>query len=100
MNSQETMNAVRQGLTSIFSMLTILVPSLAVSQSYSLITTGILTAIPALFTLGSIGSSIYAHWNMKKVPDAATAILLPIPQQPTGTTIDLTPLSGVAKVVG
>ena len=102
MNSQETMNAVRQGLTAVFSMLTILVPSLAVSQQYSLITTGIVTAVPALCTLASIAWSIYAHLNMKKVPENAVAVILPpsVPSPPVGATIDLAPLSGLAKVVG
>ena len=69
MNDQEKMNAVRQFLTMFFSMLTIAVPALATSQQYSLLTTSILTAIPSLFTLGSLGWSVYAHWNMVKVPE-------------------------------
>ena len=100
MNSQETMNAVKQFLTMFFSMLTIAVPTLATSQQYSALTTGILTAIPAFFTIGSIAWSIYSHWNMKKVPVASTAILLPTPPAPIGSTVDLAPMTGLAKVVG
>ncbi len=69
MNQQELMNTVRQCLTMVFSMLTILVPSLAASANFSAVTTAILAAIPALCTIGSIGWSVYAHWNMVKVPE-------------------------------
>jgi len=99
-NNDETMNAVKQFLTMFFSMLTIAVPALANSQQYSLLTTGIMTTVPALFTLGSIAWSIYSHWNMKKVPEAATALLLPNPSPPAGTVVDLAPMKGMAKVVG
>jgi hypothetical protein len=108
MNSQETMNMVKQILTMIFSALTVLAPGLATSQQYSLLTTSIITAVPALATAGSIIWSIYTHWNMKKVPDAATAIILPAtvpgapppPPAPVGAVVNLTPMSGLAKVVG
>lgn len=100
MNDQEKMNAARQFLTMFFSMLTVAVPALANSQQYSAVTTGILTALPALATLYSIAWSIYAHWNMKKVPENATAMILPTPPPAAGTTINLAPLTGLAKVVG
>jgi len=42
---------------------------------------------------------IYDHWNQKKVPENSTAILLPGGPKAVGT-IDLAPLSGLAKIVG
>lgn len=58
-------------------------------------------AVPALVSLGSIAWSIYSHWNMKKVPVAATALILPVGEKPAvGETVNLTPMTGTAKVVG
>jgi hypothetical protein len=107
-NNQETMNTLKQMLTMVFSAITVLMPGLATAQQMSTLATAIMTAVPALITAGSVIWSIYAHWGMKKVPDAATAIILPsaIPgvsppaPAPVGSTVNLAPLTGVAKVVG
>ena len=42
----------------------------------------------------------YMHRGQKLVPTAATAILLPSGPEPKNTTLDLTPMTGLAKVVG
>jgi hypothetical protein len=59
-------------------------------------------AIPAVLLLINVAASIYRHWGQKKVPEASIALILP-PQDPkpvVGTTINLGPLKGNAKVVG
>ena len=94
------LNAIKQGLTLVFGMLTVLAPTLATAQQYSELTTAIITAIPALISAGSVIWSVYAHWGMKKVPANATAVILPTGPAPAGSTIDLTPMTGLAKVVG
>jgi hypothetical protein len=99
MTSDATLAAVRQALTAIFSALAILFPTLAVDKNYSLATAAVLAGLPALLALASIAWSIYSHWGMKKVPEDATALLLPTPPPPKGTIVDLTPLAGMAKVV-
>jgi len=101
MNQEEKLNALKQALTLIFGMLTVVAPQLATAEQYSTLTTAILTIVPACVTAYSVIWSIYAHWNMKKVPENATALVLPpgaVP--PVGATINLTPMTGVAKVVG
>jgi hypothetical protein len=51
-----------------------------------------------------VGTALFSLWrnhNMKKVPEKATAIELPNGSTPAvGTTINLAPLTGSAKVVG
>ena len=59
-------------------------------------------AIPSILGVISVVSSVYRHWNQKKVPDAATAVILPatVPVPPVGQSINLTAAKGLAKVVG
>jgi hypothetical protein len=98
MNNDEKMNALRQGLTLVFGMLTVAAPSLATAQQYSALTTTIMTIVPALVTLYSVCSSIYAHWNMKKVPENSTAIATKAPM-PVGSTVPAA-VAAATKVVG
>lgn len=95
MNSQEQLNALKQAMTCVFAVITALMPGLAASQNFSLIETGLLTAAPALLTLGSMGWSIYSHWNMKKVPETSTAIATPT-ALPVGSTVSIN--GAIAKV--
>ena len=95
MNSQEQLNALKQAMTCVFAVLTALMPGVAASQNFSLIETGLLTAAPALLTLGSMAWSIYSHWNMKKVPETSTAISTPA-ALPVGSTVTIN--GSIAKV--
>jgi hypothetical protein len=95
MNDQEKMNALRQGLTLVFGMLTVAMPWLATSQQYSALTTDVMTIVPAGVSLYSVLWSIYAHWNMKKVPEHSTAVALPGGPAPVGSINSV-----VAQVVG
>jgi hypothetical protein len=58
------------------------------------------TSITALATdladLLVLGYGIYIHWNMKKVPEIATAVQIDGKAQPIGSTV----VPGVVKVVG
>jgi hypothetical protein len=105
MNSQATMSFLRQALTLIGGLLAG-AGWISAGQSADLVS-DITIAVPALLSAGSILWSVYSHFNMKKVPVAATALILPpvAPGVPSalpavGTTINLTPMIGVAKVVG
>lgn len=99
MNSQEKMNALRQMLTLVFGVLAGFAPGLATQQQYSEVTSAIITIIPAAISLYSVCWSVWAHWNQIKVPEKATALLLP-DKLPVGTVANLTPMTGMAKVVG
>ncbi len=99
MNNDEKMNALRQALTLFFGLLSGLMPGLASSQQYSALTSAIVTAVPALMSIGSVIWSIYAHWNMKKVPENSTAIATKSPL-PVGSTIPANLPAAVTKVVG
>jgi hypothetical protein len=59
-------------------------------------------AIPAVLLIANLFASFWRHWNMKKVPEKSTALILPAsaPSPPVGSTMDLAPLTGKAKVVG
>ena len=100
MTDQEKMNAAKQFMTMFFSMLTIALPALAQSQQFTALTTAAMGAIPFFFACGSFAWSVYSHRGMKKVPDNATAVILPEGPEPVGKVIDLTPMTGLAKVVG
>jgi len=76
MNSQETMNLVRQLLTFFFSVLA--TKGIVTSDQASALVTNISVIIPAIGVICSIGWSVYAHWNMKKVPEDS----LNIPKTP------------------
>lgn len=61
----------------------------------------LVTSLAPIVIAGAAGLySIVANWNQKKVPETATALELPTPPAPSATTINLAPLTGVAKVVG
>jgi hypothetical protein len=94
MNSDETMNMVRQFLT-LASAFAAGLGWITKDQAASIVTDlGVI--VPAAIGLGSVAWSIYAHWNMKKVPESATAVALPAGPQPVGASV--TP--GLVKVVG
>ena len=98
-NTDEQMNAVKQFLTLFFGMLTGMMPGLATSQQYTALTTAIITAVPALISIGSVAWSIYTHWRMKKVPQNSTAVAIPSGPAMVGSKVNLA--GGVAaKVVG
>ena len=69
MNSQEQLNLLKQMLT-FFGGIGVSAGYLTVGQAGTL-TNDIIVAIPALVSLASIAWSVYAHWNMKKVPEHA-----------------------------
>jgi hypothetical protein len=103
MNTDEKMNALKQALTLVFGMLTVLDPTLATAAQYSTLTTAIVTIVPACISIYSVIWSIYSHWGMKKVPENSTALILPASSPaapPVGGGINLAPLTGIAKVVG
>ena len=62
----------------------------------------------AIVAVGVFAYGYYLHNNMKLVPEKSTAVILPAavpgaappPPAPVGAVINLTPLTGLAKVVG
>jgi hypothetical protein len=98
MNSQESLNALKQLGTFVFAIL-VMRGYLTHDQSTAILG-DLYVIVPALGSLGTIGWSIYAHWNMKKVPEGSTALLLPVQAPPVGQALNLTPLQGAARVVG
>lgn len=99
MSSQELLNLLRQLLTLAGGLLA--GAGILNAAQAETVTNNLVVAIPALVSLGSVAWSVYAHWQMKKVPDKSTALVLPgQPSIPAGTVLDLTPLRGTAKVVG
>lgn len=72
MNGQETMNLVRQLLTFVFSYAT--ARGVVTSDQAQSLVTNAMVIIPALGTIASIGWSVYAHWNMKKVPENSVVV--------------------------
>jgi hypothetical protein len=73
MNSQETMNLVRQLLT--FALAYAAGRGLISADQSSALVSDIVQAIPLIGGAGSILWSVYAHWNMKKVNEKSVAIL-------------------------
>ena len=80
MNNQEVTNLVRQLLTLAGGMLAG-AGVLNANQSYTLVN-DIMVAVPALISLGSVAWSVYAHWNMRKVPENSLVVKpgTPVPQ--------------------
>lgn len=72
MTYQETMNLLRQIATLIGGMMT--ARGLMTADQATGIVTNLSTLVPAAISLGSIGWSVWSHWNMKKVPVTAVAI--------------------------
>ena len=59
------------------------------------------TIAAGVVALGAFAYGVYLHWNQKSVPENSTALQLPAgAAPPVGAKIDLTPLTGLAKVVG
>ena len=71
----------------------------SLASAISTIFTSAAAAIPAGLLIINILASIWRHYGMKKVPEKSTALLLST-QPPVGSTVDLTPMTGLAKVVG
>ena len=74
---------------------------MSTTQETTLVT-DLMIGVPAIISAGSILWSIYAHYGMKKVPIASTAVMLPpsVAVPAVGQSINLTPIQGSAKVVG
>lgn len=72
MNSQEIMNLVRQLLT-LLSGFAVGAGWLTHDQASTAIG-DIFVIVPAAVSLGSVCWSVYAHWNMKKVPEGARVL--------------------------
>jgi uncharacterized membrane protein YebE (DUF533 family) len=98
MNSDEIFNLIKQLLT-LASGVAVGVGLLTSEQATSL-TSYLIIGVPAMIGAGSVIWSVYAHWRMKKVPVASTAIIAPgnVPL-PVGDTVKITGV-GVARVVG
>ena len=101
MNTQEKLNLLKQFLTLIGG-LAVGAGILSSTQETHLISDlmTIVGASGAVISAGSIVWSAYSHWNMKKVPEKATAILLPGPPPVIGRVLDLAPMTGKVPVVG
>lgn len=100
MNYDQVMNLVKQVLTLVSGIF--VAKGVIDANSAASIVTNLSVAVPALIGAGSVVWSVYSHWGMKKVPDAATAVELPkgVAVPPVGASLALTPLTGTAKVVG
>jgi hypothetical protein len=97
MNSDEVWNLVKQVLT-LASGIAVGAGLLTADQGVSLVN-DIVLVIPAVIGASSIVWSVYSHWNMKKVPVAATAIITPEKAPlPVGEHLSI-PGVGLAKVV-
>lgn len=97
MNNQETLNTLKQLATFAAGVL-VMRGYLTHDQAYSLVT-DLFVIIPAIAGLASIGSSMYAHWNMKKVPVNSMAIAPPPGMFPAKVGSTLSSVAG-ARVVG
>lgn len=69
MNAQEIGNLTRQIATWVFAFLTAHGITTA-GQSHTLVTDATVI-VPAALSAASVLWSVYAHWNMKKVPETA-----------------------------
>lgn len=98
MNTEEALNILKQFLTLGAGMAVAF--GLVNAQQATDLVGDVTVILPALIGAGSILWSAYAHWNMKKVPEASTALILPTGPAPVGTSVDLAPMTGLAKVVG
>jgi hypothetical protein len=73
MNDQEKMNLLKQVLT-LLSGIGVGLGVWSASEGSELVG-DILVALPAVTGAGSVIWSVYSHWNMKKVPEAARVTL-------------------------
>jgi hypothetical protein len=103
MNNQAMMALLRQFLA-LFGGLAVGAGWLSSGAEATLVTDimTIIGAIGAFVSAGSILWSAYSNWKMKKVPEKSVALVLPPGPKPPviGDVIDLTPMKGLAKVVG
>lgn len=101
MNTQEILNVLKICGATLFG---ILAMHGYMTQDQASVIMGDLTiAVPALLSAGSVGWSIYAHWNMKKVPDHAVVVDPVVTKANSGQpTAQVQTASGtiVGKVVG
>lgn len=100
MRSDEILNFAKQLLT-LASGVAVGIGLLTSDQASELVSY-LIIGVPAMIGAGSVVWSVYAHWGMKKVPEAAVALELPksVPVPPVGAELNLSPLNGKAKVVG
>lgn len=75
MNNQELLNALKQFGTFAFAMF-VMRGYLTHDQATTLMT-DLTIIIPAFGSMGTIGWSIYSHWNMVKAPETAVITLAP-----------------------
>ncbi len=97
MNTQELLSMLKIVGATFFGMLAM--HGYMTSEQVTAIMGDLTVAVPALISAGSIVWSIYAHWNMKKVPENSVAIS---PNAITGAPVVGTTvlLPTTAKVVG
>lgn len=98
MNSEGNLNLLKQVLT-LLSGMAVIYGVMTESQATQIVGL-IMIGVPALTGAGSMLWSVYAHWNMKKVPEQSTALMLPGGPEAKGSIVDLAPMTGLAKVVG
>ena len=89
MNNQEVMNLIRQLLTLVGGLLAG-AGVLNAAQSNTIVS-DVMTAVPALISLGSVCWSVYAHWNMKKVSQGALVVKPGTPVPPSSVISSRSP---------
>jgi hypothetical protein len=100
MNNDQLLNLLKQVLT-LFGGIAAGIGAAHISaEQITTISNDLVVAVPALVSAGSLIWSVYAHWNMKKVPDKAIALELPKTVAPptVGEKVLITGI-GPAKVV-
>lgn len=97
MNTQEILNTLKIVGSTLFGILAM--HGYMTTDQASAIMGDLTVAVPALLSLGTMAWSIYAHWNMKKVPENAVAIEphVVVGSPVVGATVGL---PAAAKVVG
>lgn len=98
MNSQVAQQFLKIALMTILSSLTTL--GYVNHDQASSIASDIYTLVPAILDLGTIFWTVYAHWNMKKVPVNSVAIAKEDTQGSVIKGVSVTVPGGLAKVVG
>jgi len=97
MNIQELLSMLKIVCSTFFGMLAM--HGYMSQDQAAAVVTNLTVAVPALISAGSIVWSVYAHWNMKKVPENSVAISQSavVGAPAVGATVSL---PAVAKVVG
>lgn len=98
MNSQEFASLLRILLAVVGGMLT--QHGLASHEQVTQAASDITTIAPALLSLGSIAWSVYAHWNMKKVPENSIAVHADDVKGGAAPGASVVPVRGTMTVVG